>query len=78
MLYHFGRVFVYVINNEYNIEILGKERSITQLNVSNGWYVLDQHSNYMFQPLEAIFRLHKTELEERDILHIVCATTFQW
>jgi hypothetical protein len=45
---------------------------VTQLNVSNGYYVLDQHSNYMFRPLEAIFRLHKVELGERDIIHIVC------
>ena len=32
----------------------------------------------MFRPLEAIFRLHKIELEERDIIHIVCATAYQW
>jgi len=42
-----------------------KEQSITQINVSNGCYVLDQQGNYMFQPLEAIFRLHKIELEEK-------------
>jgi len=24
--------------------------------------ILDQHSNYMFRPLVAIFRLHKIEL----------------
>ena len=29
--------------------------------------LLEQHSNYMFRPLEAIFMLHKIELEERDI-----------
>ena len=34
------------------------EQSRTQLNVSNGCYVLDQQGNYMFRPLEAIFRLH--------------------
>ena len=27
----------------------------------------------MFRPLEAIFRLHKIELEERDVIHMVCA-----
>jgi len=30
----------------------------------------------MFRPLEAIFRLHKIELEERDIINIVCAMAF--
>ena len=55
-----------------------KKQSITQLNVSNGWYILDQHSNYMFRPLEAIFSLHKIELEERDIIHIGCAMAYQW
>ena len=40
------------------------EQSRTQLNVSNGCYVLDQQGNYMFRPLEAIFRLHKIDLEE--------------
>ena len=29
-----------------------KEQSITQLNVSNSCYVLDQQGNYMFRPLE--------------------------
>jgi len=32
----------------------------------------------MFRPLEAIFSLHKIELEERDIIHIVCARAYQW
>jgi len=36
-----------------------------------------QNSTYMFRPLEAIFRLHKIELEEREIIHIVCATAYQ-
>jgi len=39
--------------------------------------VLDQHSNYMFRPLETIFRLHKIELEESDTIHIVCAKAYQ-
>ena len=43
-----------------------KEQSITQLNVSNSCYVLDQKCNYMFRPLEAIFRLHKIDLEENE------------
>ena len=43
-----------------------KEQSITQLNVSNSCYVLDQQGNYMFRPLEAILRLHKIELEEKE------------
>jgi hypothetical protein len=34
--------------------------------------------NYMFRPLEAIFRLHKVELGERDVIHIVCAMAYQW
>ena len=46
--------------------ISGKRTSITQLNASNSFYVLDQHNNYMFRPLEAIFRLHKIELEEKE------------
>ena len=29
-------------------------------------YVLDQQGNYMFRPLEAIFRLHKIDLEEKE------------
>jgi len=48
-----------VIPVVYTKVISRKEQSITQLNVSNSFYVLDQHSNYMFRPLEAIFRLHK-------------------
>jgi len=40
--------------------------------------VLDQHSKYMFQPPEAIFRLHNIELEERDIMHIVSTAAYQW
>ena len=43
-----------------------KEQSITQLNISNGCYVLDQQGNYMFRPLEAIFSLHKIDLEEKE------------
>ena len=43
-----------------------KEQSITQLNVSNGCYVLYQQGNYMFRPLETIFRLHKIDLEEKE------------
>ena len=43
-----------------------KEQSITQLNVSNSCYVLDQQGNYMFRPLEAIFRLHKIGLDEKE------------
>ena len=43
-----------------------KEQSITQLNVFNSCYVLDQQGNYMFRPLEAIFRLHKIDLEEKE------------
>ena len=44
----------------------GTERSITQLNVSNSCYVLDQQGNYMFRLLEAIFRLHKINLEDKE------------
>ena len=44
----------------------GKEQSITQLNVSNSCYVLDQQGNYMFRPLEAIFNSHKIDLEEKE------------
>ena len=43
-----------------------KEQSITQLNVSNSCYVLDQQGNYMFRPLGAIFRLHKIDLDEKE------------
>ena len=32
----------------------------------------------MFQPPEAIFRLHNIELEERDIMHIVSTAAYQW
>ena len=32
------------------------------------WYLVN--SNYMFRPLEAIFRLHKIELEDRDIIPV--------
>jgi len=49
----------YVIPVVYAKLISRKEQSITQLNVSNSCYVLDQQGNYMFRPLEAIFRLHK-------------------
>ena len=55
----------------------GKEQSITQLTVSNSSYVLDQHSNYMFRSLEAIFRLHKIDMEEKGTIYIVCATAYQ-
>ena len=39
---------------------------MTQLNVSNCCYVLDQQGNYMFRQLESIFRLHKIDLEEKE------------
>ena len=32
----------------------------------------------MFRPLEAIFRLHKIELEERDTIYIVSAMVYQF
>jgi len=35
-------------------------------NVSNSYYVLDQQGNYMFRSLEAIFRLHKVDMEEKE------------
>jgi len=36
------------------IRLMGRElQSVTQLSVSNRWYVLDQQ-NYMFQQIEAI------------------------
>jgi len=38
--------------------------------------VLDQQGNYMFRPLEAIFRLHKIQLDEKDTIHIVCAMVY--
>ena len=74
-MYFLDVLYVYIPKPYFRY--VGKEQSITQLNVSNGWYVFDQHSNYMFRPLEAIFRLHKIELEERDKIHIVCATAYQ-
>jgi hypothetical protein len=36
-------------------------QSVTQLSISNRWYVLDQ-SNYMFPPIEAIIRFVQIEL----------------
>jgi hypothetical protein len=57
---------------------MSRKRTVYKTTKCNGRYVLDQHSNYTFRPLEAIFRLHKIELEERDIIHIMCATAYQW
>jgi len=44
----------------------GKKQSITQLNVSNSCYVLDQQVNYMFRPIEVIYALHIIDLEEKE------------
>jgi len=45
------------------VTVISRKRTVYNTTyVSNGWYVLDQHSNCMFRLLEAIFRLHKIEL----------------
>ena len=44
------------------LKLLGKVlQSITQLSVSNSWYILDQ-PNYMFRPIEAIIRFVQVDL----------------
>jgi len=44
------------------IRLMGRVlQSVTQLSISNRWYVLDQ-PNYMFRPVEAIMRFVQVEL----------------
>jgi len=61
------------------IRLMGRViQSVTQLSISNRWYVLDQR-NYMFRPIEAIIRFVQVELWEwYTVINIMCTTAYQW
>ena len=59
-------ILLNVIPAVYSKLISRKGTVYNTTNVSNSSYVLDQKGNCMFRPLEANFRLHKIDLEDKE------------
>ena len=54
------------------IRLIGRElQSVTQLSVSNRWYVLDQQ-NYVFRPMETIVSF--VQFSFKSNIHIMCVS----